>query len=93
MKDATLVAPTEFKVRTHRSLLDAVYRLLDAAAILTSTLVATRYTDDEHLENLVVVGATTVVVHALAIEFSGLYRSWRGSRLGSELSCVLLNWA
>ena len=87
-----MVAPSEFKVRTDRSPLDAVYRLLDAVAILISTLAATRYTDNEHLENLAVVGATTIVVHALAIEFSGLYRSWRGSRLGSELSCVLVNW-
>ena len=87
-----MVAPTEFKVRTHRSLVDALYRLLDAVAILTATLVATRYTDNEHLENLIVVGATTIVVHSFAIEFSGLYRSWRGSRLGSELSCVFVNW-
>jgi putative colanic acid biosynthesis UDP-glucose lipid carrier transferase len=39
-----------------------------------------------------VVGATTLVAHAIAIEISGLYRSWRGSRLGSELWCVLINW-
>ena len=88
-----MVAPTELKVRTHRSLVDLAYRLLDAVAILASTLVATRYTDSEHLENLAVVGATTLVVHTFAIEISGLYRSWRGSRLGSELACVLVNWA
>lgn len=87
-----MVAPTDFRVGTHRSLVDVAYRLLDAAAILVSALIATRYTDSQHLENLAVVGATTLVVHALAIEVSGLYRSWRGSRLGSELWCVLINW-
>lgn len=81
-----------FQVRMPRSLVDVAYRLLDAAAILTSALFATRYTDSEHLENLLVVGATTLLVHLVAIEVSGLYRSWRGSRLSLELWCVLLNW-
>ncbi|MGI9430334.1 MAG: hypothetical protein ACR2NM_16855, partial [Bythopirellula sp.] len=83
---------SDFQVRTHRSLVDVAYRLLDAAAILCSALFATRYTDNEHLENLAVVGATTLIVHLVAIEVSGLYRSWRGSRLSLELWCVLLNW-
>lgn len=82
----------DFQVRTHRSLVEVAYRLLDAAAILSATLFATRYTDNEHLENLAVVGATTLIVHLVAIEVSGLYRSWRGSRLSLELWCVLINW-
>jgi len=82
----------DFKVQTHRSFVDVVYRLLDAAAIVSATLFATRYTDNEHLENLAVVGATTLIIHMIAIEVSGLYRSWRGSRLTLELWCVLLNW-
>ena len=91
-EDPAVVAPTDFRVRTHRSLVDTAYRLLDAAAIIVASLVATTYTDDEHLENLAFVGATTLIVHMLVIEISGLYRSWRGSRLGSELWCVLINW-
>ena len=83
---------SDFQVRTHRSLVDVAYRLLDAAAILGATLYATRYTDSEHLENLAVVGATTLLVHMVAIEVSGLYRSWRGARISLELGCVLLNW-
>jgi putative colanic acid biosynthesis UDP-glucose lipid carrier transferase len=87
-----MVAPSEYRVSTHRSPVELAYRLLDAVAILAATLVATRYTDSEHLENLAVVGATTLLIHAIAIEVSGLYRSWRGARLGSELWCVLINW-
>ncbi len=82
----------DYQVRTHRSLVDVAYRLLDVAAIFASTLFATRYTDNEHLENLLVVGSTTLLVHLVAIEVSGLYRNWRGSRLSLELWCVLLNW-
>ena len=73
-------------------MVDVVYRLVDAAAILAATLAATRYTDSEHLPNLIVVGATTLLVHLVAIEVSGLYRNWRGSRLTFELWCVLVNW-
>jgi len=73
-------------------MVDVVYRLLDAVAIVSAALFATRYTDNEHLENLAVVGATTLIIHTIAIEVSGLYRSWRGSRLSLELWCVLLNW-
>ncbi len=73
-------------------MVDITYRLLDAAAILCSALVATRFTDGKDLENLAVVGATTLLVHTIAIEVSGLYRSWRGARLSTELWCVLVNW-
>lgn len=73
-------------------MVDIAYRLLDAAAILASTLAASRYTDAEDLPNLLVVGATTLIVHATAVEVSGLYRSWRGARLLRELWCVVVNW-
>jgi len=87
------VIPTsKYQVRTDRSLVDVAYRLLDTAAILASALAATRYTDSEHIENLAVVGATTLLVHFIAIEVSGLYRNWRGSKLTLELWCVLINW-
>ncbi|MBX3427515.1 MAG: undecaprenyl-phosphate glucose phosphotransferase [Pirellulales bacterium] len=82
----------QFHVRTDRSIVDVAYRLLDAAAILCATLAATRYTDDEHLPNLAVVGATTLLVHMVAVEVSGLYRSWRGAKIALELWCVLATW-
>lgn len=87
-----MISAPDFQIRTHRSLVEVAYRLLDAAAILCSAHVATRFTDHQHLENLAVVGATTLLIHAIAIEVSGLYRSWRGSRLSMELWCVLINW-
>ena len=72
--------------------MDIAYRLLDAAAILVATLAATRYTDNQHLENLLVVGATSILVHLVSVEVTGLYRSWRGVHLLRELRCVLINW-
>jgi putative colanic acid biosynthesis UDP-glucose lipid carrier transferase len=81
-----------YSVRTHRSLVDLAYRLGDAVAIIAAALVATGYTPGQQLPNLTVIAATTLLVHAVAIEISGLYRNWRGSKLSLELWCVLSNW-
>jgi putative colanic acid biosynthesis UDP-glucose lipid carrier transferase len=81
-----------YRVGTHRSLGDIAYRLIDAAAILGAALAAEQFTGEGTLPNLAVIGAATLLVHLVAIEVSGLYRSWRGSRLSSELWCVLINW-
>lgn len=83
---------SQFQVRTHRSLVDIVYRLVDVAAILGAAAAAVDVTDAGKLPSIAVIGATTVLVHLVASEVSGLYRSWRGSRLSFELWCVVLNW-
>lgn len=88
-----MFGPKKFDVSTDRSLVDIGYRLLDAAMILASTAVATTHTDDPYLENLLVVGATTVLTHLIAVEVTGLYRSWRGAKLWPELRCVAITWA
>jgi putative colanic acid biosynthesis UDP-glucose lipid carrier transferase len=79
-------------MRAHRSVVDLAYRLVDAAAILAAAAAAIDLTDSGHLPSLAVVGATTLLVHLVAIEVSGLYRNWRGSRLSFELWCVVVNW-
>jgi putative colanic acid biosynthesis UDP-glucose lipid carrier transferase len=81
-----------YQVRTDRSLVDLAYRLVDAATVIAAATVAITYTDADHLPSLAVVGAATLLVHQVAIEVSGLYRNWRGSRLSFELWCVLINW-
>ncbi len=82
----------DFQVRTHRSLVDMVYRLLDATAIVVGTAIAMRYTHDASVQDMVVIAAVSLLVYLVATEVSGLYRSWRGSRLALELSCVGLSW-
>jgi putative colanic acid biosysnthesis UDP-glucose lipid carrier transferase len=81
-----------YHLRTHRSLVDVAYRLVDAAAILASALLAARWTDGVQWPAFAIVGATTLLVHLVAIEVSGLYRNWRGSKLSLELWCVAINW-
>jgi putative colanic acid biosynthesis UDP-glucose lipid carrier transferase len=81
-----------YQVRTDRSAVDIAYRFVDAAAIVASAAAAIDVTDAGHLSSLAVVAAATLLVHQAAVEVSGLYRNWRGSRVSFELWCVLLNW-
>ena len=83
---------SQFHVRTHRSLHDVVYRLLDAVTILVMTQMAIRFTPELGTSDLIVIGAATLLVHMVATEVSALYRSWRGSRLIQEAWCVVLSW-
>jgi putative colanic acid biosynthesis UDP-glucose lipid carrier transferase len=81
-----------YSVRTHRSLVDLAYRLVDCAAIIAAALIAADRTPGESLPYIAAIASTTMLVHTVAIEISGLYRNWRGSNLSLELWCVLTNW-
>lgn len=81
-----------YQVRTHRSLVSVAYRLLDALGIFCGVVLSLDFTPNYVQAHLAVITATTLLVHLIASEVSGLYRSWRGSRLALELYCLLLNW-
>ncbi len=68
------------------------YRLLDVIGIVCGATLAAEFTHLATTQDLAVIAATTLLVHLIASEVSGLYRSWRGSRLALELYCLLLNW-
>jgi putative colanic acid biosynthesis UDP-glucose lipid carrier transferase len=70
-----------------------LHRLLDAAAICLTVGLAMQHNDETGWPALVTIAAATIFVAHIAAEFSGLYRSWRGSRLRREIACVLLTWA
>jgi hypothetical protein len=81
-----------YSVRTHRSLVDLAYRLVDCAAIIAAAWIAADRTPGDALPYIAAIASTTMLVHTVAIEISGLYRNWRGSNLSLELWCVLTNW-
>ena len=61
-------------------------------AIIAAALVAIEFTPGAPLSSLAIVVGTTLLVHVVAIEVSGLYRNWRGSKLARELWCVVITW-
>jgi putative colanic acid biosysnthesis UDP-glucose lipid carrier transferase len=90
---STVTAAIDYQVRTQRSMLGIAYRLIDAIAIVSAAMLALRYTPDSTGQDLAAISATTLLVHLIASEVSGLYRNWRGSKLRLELWCMALNWA
>lgn len=81
-----------FHVQTHHSPVDLCYRLVDWMAIVAGAAVAAGASTEPEWAPFILIAAATLVVHLVAVEVSGLYRTWRGARLGAELWCVLTNW-
>ncbi len=49
-------------------------------------------TDGTRLPEWLTISAGTIIVYHVVSELTGLYRSWRGTRLRGEIRCVLLTW-
>jgi putative colanic acid biosynthesis UDP-glucose lipid carrier transferase len=77
----------------HESLFYSLHQLIDAAVIMVTVRFALRHTDTATLPDVLVVATASVLVYHVVAELSGLYRSWRGSRLRREIACVLWTWA
>jgi putative colanic acid biosysnthesis UDP-glucose lipid carrier transferase len=87
------MTPVSRGISFHESLLYSLHRLLDAAVICGAASIALRRTPDAGLPDLLTVAAATILVYHVVAELSGLYRSWRGTRLRREIACVQMTWA
>jgi putative colanic acid biosysnthesis UDP-glucose lipid carrier transferase len=77
----------------HESLFYSIHQLVDAAVIMVTVYFALRYTDTATVHDVLTISAATVLVYHFVAELSGVYRSWRGSRLRREIACIMLTWA
>ena len=87
------MSPVTRGISFGESFLYSLHRLLDAAAISLMTGVALRHTDGAGLSDLLAIAAASILIYHAVADFSGLYRSWRGTRLRGELGCVFVAWA
>jgi putative colanic acid biosynthesis UDP-glucose lipid carrier transferase len=87
------MSPVRRGITFHESLLYSLHRLIDATAICLGVGLALRHTDATGWPHLLAIASAAILVFHVAAELSGLYRSWRGSRLRREIACVLLTWA
>jgi putative colanic acid biosynthesis UDP-glucose lipid carrier transferase len=76
----------------HDSFFYSLHRLVDATVICLAVHFAVGYTAGARLPDVLTVAAATILVYHVVAELSGLYRSWRGSRVRRELACVLITW-
>ncbi len=67
-------------------------RLVDAAAICVAASFALGRTPGAGLPELLTIAAATILVYHVVAELSGLYRSWRGTRLRREIACLFVTW-
>ena len=86
------MSPVSRGISFHESLFYSLYRLVDAAAICLAVRVSLAETDGVALPEWLTISAATIIVFHIVSELSGLYRSWRGTRLRGEIRCVLLTW-
>jgi putative colanic acid biosynthesis UDP-glucose lipid carrier transferase len=87
------MTPVSRGISFHESLFYSLHRLIDAAVICGGLSIAIEYTHATTLPDLFTIAAATILVYHVVAELSGLYRSWRGSRLRREIACVLMTWA
>lgn len=86
------MSPVSRGISFHESLFYSLHRLADAAVICLAVRFALGHTDDTGLPELLTVSTATILVYHFVAELSGLYRSWRGTRLRREIGCVVLTW-
>ena len=86
------MSPVSRGISFHESLFYSLHRLADAAVICLAVRLAIGHTAEIGLPSLLTISTATILVFHIVAELSGLYRSWRGSRLRREIGCVLLTW-
>jgi putative colanic acid biosynthesis UDP-glucose lipid carrier transferase len=86
------MSPVSRGISFHESLIYTLHRLADAAVIFLVVRLALTQTDETGLPHFLTISTATILVYHIVAELSGLYRSWRGTRLRREIGCVLLTW-
>lgn len=86
------MSPVSRGISFQESLFYSLYRIVDAAAICLAVRFALMETSGAGLQEWLTISAATILIHHVASEVSGLYRSWRGTRLRGEIRCVVLTW-
>ncbi len=87
------MSPVSRGIAEHASPIDSVHRLFDGLLIALCMMWALDFTPGVTMDEWLALSAAAILVHHAVAELSGLYRSWRGSRIRRELYCILITWA
>lgn len=83
--------PVVRHIHEHFSVLTWVYRLLDAASVAGGLALALALPNQPPFDPWMA-GFASLAIYFLLAEISGVYRSWRGSTEGHEVTCMMLTW-
>jgi putative colanic acid biosynthesis UDP-glucose lipid carrier transferase len=86
------MSPVSRGISFHESLFYSFHRLVDAAVIFVTVRFALSHTDGAAFAEVLTVSTAAILVYHVVSELSGLYRSWRGTRLRRDIACVLATW-
>lgn len=86
------MSPVTRGIAEQPSPLSSLHRVVDAVLIALCTYWALDLTPDVTPDEWIALSAAAILVHHTVAELSGLYRSWRGSRMRRELACIALTW-
>jgi putative colanic acid biosynthesis UDP-glucose lipid carrier transferase len=82
------MARDSFGISTHKASSILVFRGIDFLAIVAGLLLTRSYRQSMGTDQIVANVAAAFLCYSLAGEFTGAYRSWRGSSLFRELVCT-----
>ncbi|MCO6044460.1 undecaprenyl-phosphate glucose phosphotransferase [Aeoliella sp. ICT_H6.2] len=87
------MSPVTRGIAETASPVNSLHRLMDGVLIALCTLWALGFTPDVPTDERLVLSAAAILVYHVVAELTGLYRSWRGSQMRGELTCITLTWA
>ncbi|MBI1247551.1 undecaprenyl-phosphate glucose phosphotransferase [bacterium] len=81
------------QIQHKKTLLDGLYRLTDAGAILLGLVLAVMTAGEQLSGDHRLVGLAALAIFYVVAEFTGVYRNWRGVSTEREVRCGALTWA
>ncbi len=77
----------------HKStILDGIYRVADAIAIIAGMVLAVRLSGDMTDSDHQLAVAAALAIFYVVAEFTGVYRNWRGVSTEREIGCGAMTW-
>ena len=79
-------------IRQRRSLRNFLYRLLDAAAIVSGLSMAVAIVPQNNSDATLISCLAGIGLFSIACEFTAMYRDWQGVSIHRELTCATATW-
>ncbi len=79
-------------IRPSTSMVDAVYRVVDAGCIVAALSLASWVTGGMRAELFWLLAAAGTALFNVVGAFSGVYRNWRGTPVDRVVTCSLISW-
>ena len=80
-------------IRQTDSLRNALFRLLDAAAVVVGLMIAVSVEPTADSKATLVTCLAAIGIYSVTAEFTAMYRNWHAVSLRREIGCASITWA